>query len=95
MSDFGDLSMLAAQMNSIYVNAYYQAVPDVILACWKKDVSRDRLEHLFDSLLDFGDDENFATAFQFLAATYAEIYPETVKTYLQIYHDDWEVDVCY
>lgn len=92
MDGMDDFAALAAHMNSIYVNAYYQAVPNVILACWRKDISKDRLEHLFDSLLDFGDDKNFATAFLFLAATYADIYPETVQTYLRIYRDDWEAE---
>ena len=92
MAGLGDLAGLAEQMNSIYINAYYQAVPAVLWACWRKDATRDQLEHMFDSLLDFCDDENFVSAFRFLAATYYGIYPKTVLEYIRIYREDWESD---
>ena len=83
-------SKFADDTKALYEKSYRIYSTLVDRAIIKNEDNQKCLEHLFDSLLDFCDDQRFVELFKRLCRYVLNLYPDMVGDYIGIYKKQYE-----
>lgn len=84
-----NIEKLAERTSDHTQQAYEIYLPLTEELC-KHTVSEDELEHHLDYILDYAFDERIVNLFKKICRNYLCIYPNCIKSYIEIYKEVWD-----
>lgn len=89
-----NIEELALRMSDLTQQAYEMYLPLTEEIC-RHTVSEEEIEHYLDYLLDYAFDERIVSLFKKICRNYLYIYPNCIKSYIEIYKGVWDSESDY